>query len=681
MSRQSETGREKRMLSGKIFQYILFFIALLVLLVLSFLACSPQTAQGETRAGSELIDYEWTVNENTWKNETELVLEANITIQNNATLYLSSSQMLVVPGNLSSLTIWIRDNASLVLDNSTMEQLGNSSSGGRGIPGTGRGDDGSGVALVLESTNAHLRIYDSTLRNTAIIGEESAADFVGCSIVHEGFDFSVWNNSELRSISSDFLTADEPLNMIQVGGDVLYLEARDENTSRTSAAFYSFSITNSTRFTTISSDFSSCLADDSAMIRLSQLLVVSFFDGTSRDPAGKGTGHLEIYRDGVLDENVSVLENETPTRTVVSLFSYQDHVRTAIRNITLVCRLLEGKGVAGYQEMRYLAGEFRELDVLEVLFFPELTLEQPRFYYRDREVSTIEPGEILEIEVTIHNTGTRDVRFDLYFYILFNVEKVFDDQRDVMLRHGEGRTFTGHWDPSGDDYPIQSWSLKVTVDNATPSEKNALDSEVSKTIRLVEDSGEEGPYFEIAVFGLSLLFLVFSLYILYLKRVEIFGDFAVDDVLLLDKGGRLVAHFSDKEHTFDRTVVGSMLKAIQDFVNVSFHEKESERLKSLKHGDKMILVEYGELASLAVVIEGTPSGDLRHEMQKLIFRIHAIYGEAILSWDGDITRFPDIRLMLENLAAKKFGISYELTKFMHFVKDELSRTPGGKEKP
>ena len=648
---------------------------------LSFLLFLPHTVRAETRADSELIDYEWTVNEDTWKNDTNLLLEANITIQNNASLYLSNSRLQASAGNLSFFSIWLKDNASLVLHNSTVEGFHNDSSMRRG------GEGNANVSLVIVTTNAHLRIYNSSLGNTAVHADRSTADFVGVSASHEGFNFSEWNNSSLRLISSTFLSGAPSLNGVLVNGQEIYRKDSDENNSRSFAFsrgsqeyLHSFSITNSTTFSSVSSDFSRCLVDSSSSVSLSELLSVSFFDGANKAAAGKGSGYIEFYLDGTFEENVSVLKNETYAKTSVPVFSHLDNVSTVTRNISLICHLVEEGRVVGRREINHASESLREMTPLELFFYPELKLEQPRFYYKDKEVSTIAPGNVLKIKVCINNIGSRTVRFNIYFYILFNVEKVFDEKQDVALKYGESRIFTGHWDSSADDYPMQTWSLKVTVDNTTPPEKNSQDSEVSKTIRLTEDGDEETVYFEIMVFSFSLLFLLFSVYILFLKRAEIFGNFTVDDVMLLDKAGRLLGHFSHKEHVFDRAVVGSMLQAIQDFVNVSFHEKESDRLKSLKHGDKMILVEYGDFASLAVVIQGTPSGELRHEMVKLVYQIHAIYGDALSHWDGDISGFPEVKIMLENLASKRFGIGYEFTKFIHFVKDELSRTPGDERK-
>jgi len=656
-------------------------VFLCALVSLSFLFFLPHTVRAEARADSELIDYEWTVNEDTWKNDTNLLLEANITIQNNASLYLSNSHLQARAGNLSFLSIWLKDNASLVLHNSTVEGFRNDSSRRRGWEGS------ANVSLVIVTTNAHLRIYNTSLRNTAIRADQSTADFVGVSASHEGFNFSEWNSSSLRLISGTFLPGALSLNGIVVNGEEIYRKMADESNLRSFPVsrgpqeyLHSFSIMNSTSFTAVSSDFSRCLADSSSLVSLSELLVVSFFDGVEKTTAQKGSGYLELYRDGIVEENISVLKNEPHANTSVLIFSCQDNACTTTRNITLICHLVEEGRVVGRQEIKRASGSLREMSPLELFFYPELNLKQPRFYYKDKEVSTIAPGKVLKIKVCINNIGTRTVRFNIYFYILFNVEKVFDEKQDVALKHGESRIFTGHWDSSADDYPMQSWSLKVTVDNTTPPEKNSQDSEVSKTIRLTEDRDEETVYFEIMVFSFSLLFLIFSVYILFLKRAEIFGNFTVDDVMLLDKAGRLLGHFSHKEHVFDRAVVGSMLQAIQDFVNVSFHEKGSDRLKSLKHGDKMILVEYGDFASLAVVIQGTPSGELRHEMIKLVYQIHAIYGDSLSHWDGDISGFPEVKLMLENLASKKFGIGYEFTKFIHFVKDELSRTPGDERK-
>ena len=645
----------------------LFGAILLVLILILSSAAHPFSPREGSAAQDglrrEVVDHALIVNNDTWKNDTELVLRANITVQNNASFYLSSSLMRVEPDNDTILWIQVKDNATLFLEGSTV--LGMPQSGGRTVGGDGA------VDLLVVCDRGTLLFHNSSLRNTVVEAKNSSARFFGCEVQHQDFNFSSWQNSSLELVQSSIISSEGPLGLVEIQGQPGYSLGAQPGI----ANITSFLLERSSSLLALSSNFTLCQGDATGSLSLEQLQDLRFLDGVDPGTAAFGSGILRISLDGVLVQNLSIGEDGGSTR--IPIFSFQEGEVTRTKEIAYQASLMEAGKLVGYQEMNITAEDLLNQSSMEFLFYPEISLGQPHFYHRDREVSSIVSGDTLDIRIEVSNTGTRTVLFDLYFYVLFNIEKVFDRQQNVALGFGESEMFTGTWDSSEGDYPARTWSLLVTIDNATPPEMNIGNSEVSKSIRLEEEETKGRLLVDIAVTIFPYIILLLIASFLYVRRVEIFGDYTVDDALLLDPGGRLIGHFARIEHTVDRHVVGSMLHAIQDFVNVSFREEDSDRLKSLKHGDKMILVEYGELASLAVVIQGTPSAELRHEMLKTVFQIHNLYGESITSWDGDVTSFPEVTIMLENLAGKRFGLGYELKKFVDFVRSEVFRTGGG----
>jgi OOP family OmpA-OmpF porin len=61
-----------------------------------------------------------------------------------------------------------------------------------------------------------------------------------------------------------------------------------------------------------------------------------------------------------------------------------------------------------------------------------------------------------------------------------------------------------------------------------------------------------------------------------------------------------------------------------------------------------VWIEQGPHAILAAVIRGTPPRELRLALQEAIERVHAFYGEALRSFDGDTRAFENLRPTLED---------------------------------
>jgi OOP family OmpA-OmpF porin len=126
--------------------------------------------------------------------------------------------------------------------------------------------------------------------------------------------------------------------------------------------------------------------------------------------------------------------------------------------------------------------------------------------------------------------------------------------------------------------------------------------------------------------------------------------YRVDQVFLIDRrSGLLLQHVkADSAATPDADMVSAMLTAIRDFARDSFRVSETEALETLQIGELSVWIEQGPHAMLAAVIRGAPPPELRAVLQSVLERIHAQYGEALRSFDGDAAPFESARPLLES---------------------------------
>jgi OmpA family len=132
--------------------------------------------------------------------------------------------------------------------------------------------------------------------------------------------------------------------------------------------------------------------------------------------------------------------------------------------------------------------------------------------------------------------------------------------------------------------------------------------------------------------------------------------YRVEQVFLIDRrSGLLLQHVkADSAAVPDADMVSAMLTAIRDFARDSFRVSEAEALETLQIGELSVWIEQGPHAILAAVIRGAAPRDLRAVLQDAIERVHAQYGDALRSFDGDAGPFEPARLMLEACLQSKY---------------------------
>lgn len=121
-------------------------------------------------------------------------------------------------------------------------------------------------------------------------------------------------------------------------------------------------------------------------------------------------------------------------------------------------------------------------------------------------------------------------------------------------------------------------------------------------------------------------------------------QFLVEEVFLVYRDGRLIAHETRRMSPKDADVMTGMFTAVQQFVKESFSE-EGE-LGSLEYGDNEVLLERGQKIFLAVVVQGTTPKDFRETLRTVVRNVETQYSSIIESWDGTINLFTGVKKML-----------------------------------
>ena len=95
-------------------------------------------------------------------------------------------------------------------------------------------------------------------------------------------------------------------------------------------------------------------------------------------------------------------------------------------------------------------------------------------------------------------------------------------------------------------------------------------------------------------------------------------------------------------------LISGMLTAIRDFVSDSFGKEEGE-LEEVAFGKQRILLEGGQHAYLAVVLEGVEPEGYALLMREVIEKIHLNHENDLREFDGHQEHLPDFEEILSVL--------------------------------
>lgn len=152
---------------------------------------------------------------------------------------------------------------------------------------------------------------------------------------------------------------------------------------------------------------------------------------------------------------------------------------------------------------------------------------------------------------------------------------------------------------------------------------------VSRTVRVTVTSGILA---SVLPFGGGLAIaaaLGFAGYELVVRRM-----FAIDDVFLIAKDGRLIVHNTRRMRADrDEDILSGMLTAIMAFLRDQDPEENGE-LKRFEVGGKTTLLERGEHVYLTAIYSGRVPGWAGKDLHRFMTDLEAHFGRAFANWSG-----------------------------------------------
>ena len=134
--------------------------------------------------------------------------------------------------------------------------------------------------------------------------------------------------------------------------------------------------------------------------------------------------------------------------------------------------------------------------------------------------------------------------------------------------------------------------------------------------------------------------------------------YRIEELYLIYNDGRLITGQSLKETAIDQDIMGSMLTAINDFVQDSF--KAAGELGSIDYGDNRIMIERGEQTVLAVVIYGEETRELRSQVANGLRQVESRFSSELAGWNGDVDLLSGTREILQPLLDGTREVSREM---------------------
>ncbi|BFM17139.1 hypothetical protein R50073_33220 [Maricurvus nonylphenolicus] len=113
--------------------------------------------------------------------------------------------------------------------------------------------------------------------------------------------------------------------------------------------------------------------------------------------------------------------------------------------------------------------------------------------------------------------------------------------------------------------------------------------------------------------------------------------YRVEQVFLIHRDTGLLIHSIAAEGITaeDPDLVSAMLTAISDFVSDSFVNASADSLDGIRVGELSVLIAAGPSAVLALAIQGTPTDDVRSQLDACCEDIHRVFNSLLKEFNGD----------------------------------------------
>lgn len=138
--------------------------------------------------------------------------------------------------------------------------------------------------------------------------------------------------------------------------------------------------------------------------------------------------------------------------------------------------------------------------------------------------------------------------------------------------------------------------------------------------------------------------------------------FIIEQIYLIQVGsGLLMSHYAlNADDAADSDLVSGMLTAISDFTRDSFGKgDERNALDEIQYGNQRIIIQGGQFAYVAVVIDGVESEGFRGRLQQFVAELHLEYTAQLQDFDGDPATLPNAEEDIRALAVLLQGHDVE----------------------
>ncbi|WP_420642154.1 hypothetical protein [Candidatus Leptofilum sp.] len=127
--------------------------------------------------------------------------------------------------------------------------------------------------------------------------------------------------------------------------------------------------------------------------------------------------------------------------------------------------------------------------------------------------------------------------------------------------------------------------------------------------------------------------------------------FNVEQIFFIQRdSGLLLATYPTEDADLSSGMIGGMLTAIRQFARDSFGRGRADTdLDEIQYGDDRIIIQGGQYAYLAVVINGIEPAGFRGELQTFASELHLDYEEELRSYAGDPETLPPLASKLAEL--------------------------------
>jgi flagellar motor protein MotB len=144
--------------------------------------------------------------------------------------------------------------------------------------------------------------------------------------------------------------------------------------------------------------------------------------------------------------------------------------------------------------------------------------------------------------------------------------------------------------------------------------------------------------------------------------------FYVNEIFIIDKtSGILLSYASRKgEESIEEDLIGSMLIAVNDFIQTSFKKSKTQSLNQIQFGDKSIYVCESSYFYAAVVTFGTPSSVFFAEFDNVAYSIHTEHRNELKKFSGEMNELESIKPKLTRFINEKNALPNETKETSYF---------------